>query len=164
MRSRKEAGWTDILYVSRFFSRYVDLITSNKSAEPVRSKETVLNSGTIPSVEPRHPTQFLCGFLPSVCHRFIQSCQRQSNLKLHLRNIYMQFLGDCFIWQSVKRVCEKYLAHLLRHISYRSFEASTVRRVRSGRKGSRDFHPSANPACSVRVDLDHPLILINSEE
>lgn len=71
-----------------------------------------------------------------MCDRLVQSGQCQSHLQLHFRNPHKQLLSDCFIWQSVQRMCEKYLAHLLRHVSYRSFEASTIRRICSGGKYS----------------------------
>src|SRR3546814_12977377 len=76
------------------------------------SKETVLNFGATFSVELQSLDHFLWGFLPGMCDRLVQSGQCQSHLQLHFRNPHKQLLSDCFIWQSVQRMCEKYLAHL----------------------------------------------------
>src|SRR3546814_6120907 len=44
------------------------------------------------------------------------ACARNIWTDCHMK----QSLSNCLIWQSVQRMCEKYLAHLLRHVSYRS--------------------------------------------
>src|SRR3546814_19237764 len=120
MGSQMEVGWAGIQSVSRFFSWYFEWLGQNKSAKTVRSKETGPNFGATFSVELQSLDHFLWGFLPGMCDRLVPSGQCQSHLQLHFRNPHKQLRNDRCLWQSVQRMCAKYLTLLLSNVRYRN--------------------------------------------